>query len=46
VAKVLGQVVLEELFSRLPELRLDPDRPPTVHGWATRGATSLPVRRV
>ena len=43
VARTLGQVVLEELFTRLPGLRLDPDRPPTVHGWATRGATSLPV---
>jgi aromatic O-demethylase, cytochrome P450 subunit len=43
VARVLGQVVLEELFGRLPGLRLDPDRPPTVHGWATRGATSLPL---
>lgn len=43
IAKVLGQVVLEELFGRLPGLRLDPDAPPVVHGWATRGATRLPV---
>ena len=43
VAKTLGQVVLEELFTRLPGLRLDPDDPPVVHGWATRGATRLPV---
>jgi cytochrome P450 len=43
VARALGQVVLEELFSRLPGLRLDPDRAPVVHGWAARGATSLPV---
>ncbi len=43
VAKVLGQVVLEEMFARLPGLRLDPDRPPVVHGWAARGATSLPL---
>lgn len=43
VAKVLGQVVLEELFARLPGLRLDPADPPVVHGWATRGATRLPV---
>ena len=43
VARTLGQVILEELFARLPGLRLDPDRPPTVRGWATRGATSLPV---
>ncbi len=43
VAKTLGQVVLEELFTRLPGLRLDPDAAPTVHGWATRGATRLPL---
>lgn len=43
VARALGQVVLEEMFARLPNLRLDPERPPVVHGWATRGATSLPV---
>lgn len=43
VAKVLGQVILEEMFTRLPGLRLDPDEPPVVHGWATRGATRLPL---
>lgn len=43
VAKVLGQVILEEMFTRLPGLRLDPDDPPVVHGWATRGATRLPL---
>ncbi|MBI4943453.1 MAG: cytochrome P450 [Actinobacteria bacterium] len=43
VAKVLGQVVLEEMFARLPNLRLDPDAEPVVHGWATRGATTLPL---
>jgi aromatic O-demethylase, cytochrome P450 subunit len=43
IARVLGQVVLEEMFARLPGLRLDPDRPAVVHGWAVRGARSLPV---
>jgi cytochrome P450 len=43
VARVLGQVVIEEMFTRLPGLRLDPDQAPHVHGWAVRGATSLPV---
>lgn len=43
VAKALGAVVLEEMFARLPGLRLDPDREPVVHGWATRGATTLPL---
>jgi aromatic O-demethylase, cytochrome P450 subunit len=43
IARVLGQVVLEEMFTRLPNLRLDPDRPPVVHGWAVRGAKALPL---
>ena len=43
IARSLGQVVLEEMFSRLPGLRLDPDRAPVVHGWAVRGASSLPL---
>ncbi len=44
IARVLGQVVLEEMFARLPNLRLDPEREPALHGWAVRGATSLPLR--
>jgi cytochrome P450 len=44
VARVLGQVILEEMFARLPNLRLDPERSPVVHGWANRGATTLPLR--
>jgi cytochrome P450 len=43
IARVLGQVVLEEMFTLLPGLRLDPDRAPVVHGWAVRGATTLPL---
>ena len=43
VARTLGQVVLEEMFTRLPGLRLDPEHPPYVHGWAVRGAKRLPV---
>ena len=43
VARTLGQVVLEEMFTRLPGLRLDPDEAPQVHGWAVRGAKRLPV---
>jgi cytochrome P450 len=43
VARTLGQVVLEEMFGRLPGLRLDPDDPPYVHGWAVRGAKRLPL---
>jgi aromatic O-demethylase, cytochrome P450 subunit len=43
VARTLGQVVLEEMFTRLPGLRLDPDQAPQVHGWAVRGAKTLPL---
>ena len=40
VARQVAQVTVEELFFRLPELRLDPDREPVVHGWAVRAATA------
>ncbi len=43
VARQLTQVMLEEVFSRLPGLRRDPDREPAVHGWAVRAAKRLPV---
>jgi cytochrome P450 len=43
VARQLEQVMLEEMFSRLPGLRPDPDKPPVVHGWAVRAAKRLPV---
>ena len=35
--------MLEEMFARLPNLRPDPDREATVHGWAVRAAKRLPV---
>ena len=43
VARVLAQVILEEMFQRLPGLRPDPDREPVVHGWANRAALELPL---
>lgn len=43
VTRALGEVVLEEMFRTLPNLRLDPNRAPVVHGWQTRAAKSLPV---
>jgi cytochrome P450 len=43
VARTLAQVMLEEMFARLPNLRLDPEREPSVHGWANRAAYNLPV---
>jgi cytochrome P450 len=43
VARQLGKVCIEELFTRLPNLRLDPEREPFVHGWMVRAAKQLPV---
>ena len=43
VARQVAQISVEELFSRLPGLRLDPEREPIVHGWFVRAAKSLPV---
>jgi aromatic O-demethylase, cytochrome P450 subunit len=43
IARVLGQVVVEEMFTSLPNLRLDPHQQPVVQGWAVRGAKTLPV---
>jgi cytochrome P450 len=43
VARRLGKICIEEIFGRLPNLRLDPDREPVVHGWAVRAALRLPV---
>jgi cytochrome P450 len=43
VARQVERVAVEELFSRLPGLRLDPDREPVVHGWMVRAAKTLPV---
>ena len=43
VTRALGEVVVEEMFRKLPNLRLDPTHPPVVHGWQTRAAKSLPL---
>ena len=43
VARQVAQITVEELFMRLPGLRLDPDREPVVHGWMVRAAKTLPV---
>jgi aromatic O-demethylase, cytochrome P450 subunit len=43
VARELERVMLEEMFSRLPNLRPDPDQEATVHGWAVRAAKRLPI---
>ncbi len=43
VSRQVEQVALEELFTRLPGLRLDPDREPLVRGFNVRGVKALPV---
>jgi cytochrome P450 len=40
----LARVSLEILLDRLPGLRLDPDRPPTLSGWEFRAPDSTWVR--
>ena len=39
----VAAVALPQLFTALPNLRLDPDRPPVDAGWVFRGMTALPV---
>ena len=43
VARQLEQVMIEEMFTRLPRLRPDQRQEPSVHGWAVRAAKRLPV---
>ena len=43
VARQVARVSVEELFRRLPGLRLDPGREAVVHGWFVRAAKTLPV---
>ena len=40
----LARVSLDILLDRLPNLRLDPDRPPTISGWEFRAPNSTWVR--
>jgi len=41
LARVELQTLYEQMLSRLPEFRLDPDRPPTFHGGHVIGVDSL-----
>lgn len=43
ISRQLERIALEEVFAGLPGLRLDPDGPPTVHGFSVRGVKRLPV---
>jgi cytochrome P450 len=37
-------IALRRLFERLPDVRLDPERPPVLRGWEFRAPTHLHVR--
>jgi cytochrome P450 len=37
-------IALRKLFERLPDVRLDPDRPPVLRGWEFRAPAHLHVR--
>ncbi|MDV8128857.1 cytochrome P450 [Rhodococcus sp. IEGM 1304] len=39
----VGRTALPILFDRLPDLRLDPEKPVQVGGWVFRGLLTLPV---
>lgn len=42
-ARNLAQVVLEEIFTSLPNVRFDPDEQAQVRGWVARGPKTLPI---
>ncbi|RJG58021.1 cytochrome P450 [Sphingobium terrigena] len=44
LSRAAGRIALEETFNRLPNLRLDPEKPTSSKGWRFRGVTSLPAR--
>ncbi|AFL51224.1 cytochrome P450 [Sinorhizobium fredii] len=41
--QMVGRIVVPMLFSRLKNLRLQPDAPARIHGWVFRGPVFLPV---
>ncbi|MFC7703684.1 cytochrome P450 [Plastorhodobacter daqingensis] len=41
---MVGEVAVPELFTRLKNLRADPDQPARLGGWVFRGPLSVPVR--
>ncbi|ADP81387.1 cytochrome P450 [Pseudofrankia inefficax] len=43
LARIELQVALEELLRRIPDYRLDPDRPVVSHGSQVRGVVQLPI---
>ena len=43
LARALGEVILTETLAKLPDIRLDPDRPAMVSGWQARAPKPLPV---
>ncbi|UVC15045.1 cytochrome P450 [Mesorhizobium onobrychidis] len=43
LSRSIGKIALEEAFSSLPNLRLDPDREVVSKGWRFRGVMNLPA---
>ena len=43
LARIEMRIVYEEVLKRLPEFRLDPERPPVLHGANVIGFDSLPI---
>jgi cytochrome P450 len=43
LARYEQRIPLQMLIERLPDLRLDPDRPAQITGWEFRGPATLPV---
>lgn len=43
LSRAAGRIALEEAFTRLEGIRIDPDKPVNVKGWRFRGVTNLPA---
>ena len=41
--QMVGEIAVPRVLERLPNLRLDPDKPVVERGWVFRGPVSLPV---
>lgn len=44
LSRAAGRIALEEAFKRLPNMRLDQDKPVRTKGWRFRGVVNLPAR--
>lgn len=44
LSRTMGEIALEEVFSQLPNLRLDPAKEIKAKGWRFRGVSDLPAK--